>query len=63
MAKPKTVQIKKGDVTAECLASAVSAWERNGWTVVDDESSDVEATPAPAEPVLVVEDPADDTEE
>lgn len=43
MPKPKKVKIKKDGVTGECLASAVTAWERNGWTVVDDGNSETDS--------------------
>jgi len=45
MPKTKMIKIKKGDIEAECLRSAVPAWERNGWTVVDDGTSDQEPAP------------------
>jgi hypothetical protein len=62
MSKRQMVKIQKDGQEAEVMPSSVTAWERNGWTLVDDESSD-EATPAPENPVVVVEDPADDTKE
>lgn len=44
MPKPKMVEIKKGDLIAEVVSTSVAAWKRNGWTVVDDESSEVEVS-------------------
>lgn len=53
MAKAKTVQITKDDMTGYVLEKAVPAWERNGWTAVDDGSSESgevpEAPPAKAD--------------
>jgi hypothetical protein len=40
------VKIAKDNMRAEVMPSAVPAWERNGWTVADDGSSEE----APEEP-------------
>lgn len=42
MPKPKFVKITKDGLEGEVVKSALPAWERNGWTAVDDESSEVE---------------------
>jgi hypothetical protein len=44
------VKITKDGMDAEVMPTAVPAWERNGWTVADDGSSEeaVEETAAPA---------------
>ena len=48
MSKQQEVKIQKGDLVGTVLASSVATWKRNGWTVVDDGSSDVEVKlPAP----------------
>ena len=41
------VKIEKDGVEGQCMPAAVKAWERNGWTVVDDGSSE-SAPEAPA---------------
>jgi len=43
MSKQRFVKITKDDLQGECLPSAVDAWERNGWTVVDDGVSEGES--------------------
>lgn len=40
MAKLRFVKIEKDGVEGECLPEALKAWERNGWTAVDDGSSE-----------------------
>jgi len=61
MSKHSYIQIQKGDLVAEVIPSAVRAWKRNGWTVVDDESSEVPPNQvqekSPTE-LLVPEEPA-----
>lgn len=51
MAKRKHVVIEMGGVTGKCLPSALEVWQRNGWTVVDDGTSqgvsEEEFSPAP----------------
>jgi hypothetical protein len=42
------VTITKDGEEGQCMPSAVKTWERNGWTVVDDGSSE-SAPEAPAE--------------
>lgn len=41
MARPVPVKIehKEAGLVGQCLPEALSAWLRNGWTVVDDGSS------------------------
>jgi hypothetical protein len=39
MGKTKFAKIEKDGIEGECLPSAAKAWERDGWTVVDDGSS------------------------
>jgi hypothetical protein len=34
------VQIEKDGVEGQCMPAAVKAWEKHGWTVVDDGSSE-----------------------
>lgn len=43
MAKQNTHKITKDGLVGECLTSALPAWERDGWTVVEDGSSGEEA--------------------
>jgi hypothetical protein len=45
-----TVKIKHGDFEADVSPRAAKAYERNGWTVVDDGSSEPEAAPVEEEP-------------
>lgn len=40
MGKNRFVEIEKDGIRGECLPSAVRVWERDGWTVVDDGSSE-----------------------
>jgi len=40
MAREQRVKITKDDVEAYVMPSAVSAWERNGWTAADDGSTE-----------------------
>jgi len=47
MAKLATVKIEKDGIEGEVTREALKAWERNGWTAVDDGSSD-EPAEAPA---------------
>lgn len=42
----KYVKIEKDGVEGQCMPAAVKVWEANGWTVVDDGSSES----APEEP-------------
>ena len=63
MSKQREIEIEKDGQTASVLASAVEAWKRNGWTVVDDGSSDVEVDLPPRPTVQVVPDPAPIDEE
>jgi hypothetical protein len=53
MAAREQVHIVNGDIHGFCLPSALGAWESNGWTVVDDGSSET-GSPEPGE--LVTED-------
>lgn len=39
----KTVTIAKGDIRAEVLPSSVQGWQENGWTLVDDGSSETDS--------------------
>jgi hypothetical protein len=50
MPKTKMVKITKDDQEAEVLKSAVRAWERNGWTVVDDGDSEDAPVAATGDP-------------
>lgn len=58
MAKQKLVTIKNGDLESRVLPGSVAAWERNGWTAVDDGSSEaspeVKAEGTPEEQVTYV---------
>jgi hypothetical protein len=50
MAQKQLVKITNGDVEAHVLPAAVKAYERNGWTAVDDGSSEEsKSEPAAAE--------------
>jgi hypothetical protein len=51
MPRSRQVKIVNGDLVGYCLESAVSTWERNGWTRADDGSSEeeVEQTEYPIE--------------
>lgn len=40
MPRPKTIQIEKDGVTGQCTRESLKVWERNGWTVVDDGTSE-----------------------
>lgn len=40
MGKPKYVDIENEGLRGQCLETALPAWQRNGWTVVDDGSSE-----------------------
>jgi hypothetical protein len=42
------VKITKDGIEAECLPESVKAYERHGWTVVDDGSSETAPAAAPA---------------
>jgi hypothetical protein len=44
------VKITNGDMEAWVTARAAQTYERHGWTVVDDGSSEPEAEPAPVSP-------------
>ena len=70
MAKTGMVEIEKDGMTARVMPSSVERWGKNGWTLVEDGSSDdgtkvVEAdTPvATSEDAVVVDDNPDETEE
>ncbi len=63
MSKQREIEIEKDGQKATVLKSAVPAWERNGWTVVDDGDSDVEVNLPSYQAVQVVPDPATDTTE
>ena len=47
MAKLRFVKIEKDGIEAEVLPESVKAWERNGWTAVDDGSSEQAEAEAP----------------
>ena len=44
------VKITNGDMEAWVTPGSAKAYERHGWTVVDDGSSEPEAAPAPETP-------------
>lgn len=51
MPNKKTVKIVHPDLEleGEIVVSAISAWERNGWTVVDDGDSETATEQTPVE--------------
>jgi len=42
MTNRRYVKLEKDGIEGECLPSAVEAWKRNGWTVVDDGTSEAD---------------------
>jgi hypothetical protein len=52
MPKPTYVQIAKGDIIGSCTQESVESWERDGWTVVDDSSSETGSS-EPGERVVI----------
>jgi hypothetical protein len=58
MAKPKYIEIEKDGQKGKCLPSSLPAWERNGWTAVDDgTSTEKDEEPTEDAPVEVVNSP------
>lgn len=55
MDKPIKIRNEEFDLEGECMPSALKVWERNGWTAVEDGSSEnvkaVAPVPAPKIPV------------
>jgi len=47
MARPKLVKITKDGQEGQALESAVAAWERHGWTRVDESIPADEPEPTP----------------
>ena len=49
MPRAREVEITKGDLKGKVLQESVKVWERNGWTVADDGSSEEQdSSTAPA---------------
>lgn len=47
----RMIDIEKGDLKGKCMPSALRAWQRNGWTAVEDSSSEpVVPDPVDVEP-------------
>lgn len=61
MAKLQTVKIEKDGITGEVTKESLKAWERNGWTAVDDGSSN--QPESSGDDTVVVTDPYDKEEE
>lgn len=40
----KHITITNGELTGQCLPSALKLWERNGWTVLDHGDSEPDST-------------------
>lgn len=51
MPRAKQIKMTKDDQEGFVLRESVAAWERNGWTVADDESSEQEAAEVTDKPL------------
>jgi hypothetical protein len=51
MPRAKQIKITKDGEEGFVLRESVKAWERNGWTVADDESSEAEAAEVSKKPM------------
>lgn len=51
MPRAQQIKITKDDQEGFVLKESVAAWERNGWTVADDESSEAEAAEVTDKPL------------
>lgn len=58
MAKTKYVTIEKDGEQGQIMPASISVWEKNGWTVVDDGSSEADDTEQ-AEELAPVPEPGD----
>jgi len=51
MPRARQIKMTNGDLEGFVLKESVDAWERNGWTVADDESSEQEAAEVTDKPL------------
>jgi len=51
MPRAQQIKITKDDQEGFVLKESLAAWERNGWTVADDESSEAEAAEVTDKPL------------